>query len=481
MSQGKGVIDVRLLVRRLAVRLSVRGILLVSLLAVTLLAPTVGAGQGNAPTTVEIRLWVNASNVDVYRALNIETAAERLNRELASKGSNLRVKVTSVIDDASWGDYKRKFVLAADAGRAPDIVLSGHEDVAVWSQAGYIIPLTEQVRRDWQTVYHDVFPTLWDAARWNGQIWGVPQDTEARPMFFNKVKLSQLGWSNQQIESLPDRIARGDFTLDDLIATAKEAIRKGVVKPGYGYWHRPVKGGDFLQYYVSYGGVTYDPTQNKLVISRDALVKWYAFQRRVVTEGITPPNFIGTEWRIWHETVSRGDVLFWNGGIWQFADWAENYVKDLGGADYLYKFVGWALQPSGIRGRPGNTLSHPLVYMVTSERASGRKNQGIAFRLITLATDPELNNRHAVKSSHLAILQSQVNMGDYAKLPVLRDAAKMLNYAWYQPNHPDYGQYFDILFAFMQAVEAGEFTPEEGARLAIDELLRKLPQSVIVR
>lgn len=454
---------------------------LLALLAAVIVGATAAAGPAAAPTTVEIRLWVNASNVDVYRALNVETAAERLNEELAREGSNIRVKVSSVIDDAAWGDYKRKFVLAADAGSAPDIVLSGHEDVAVWGQAGYVIPLTQQIQSKWQAVYHDVFPTLWESARWNGQIWGVPQDTEARPMFFNKAKLAQLGWTTEQIESLPDRIARGEFTLDDLIATAKEAVRRGVVKPGYGYWHRPVKGGDFLQYYVSYGGATWDATQNKLVVSKEALVNWYAFQRRIVTEGITPANFIGTEWRIWHETVSHGEVLFWNGGIWQFADWAENYVKDLGGADYLYKFVGWALQPSGIRGRPGNTLSHPLVYMVTSERASGRKNQDLAFRLITLATDPELNTRHAVKSSHLAILRSQVNIADYARLPLLRDAARMLDYAWYQPNHPDYGPYFDILFAFMQAVEAGEFTPEQGAALAIDELLRKLPQSVVVR
>lgn len=454
-------------------------LLLANLMAIVSTMAT--ASLAAQPNVVEIRVWVQANNVEAYRAYNIETAAERLNKELAQEGSNIRVKVTSVIDDAGWADYKRKFLLAADAGRAPDIVLSGHEDVAVWGGAGYIIPLTAMIRREWQKVYKDVFPTLWDSARWNGEIWGVPQDTEARPMFFNKRKLAQLGWTKQEIESLPDRIERGEFTLDDLIATAKEAIRKGVVKPGYGYWHRPVKGSDFLQYYISYGGTLYDPKQDKLVVDRDALVKWYAFQRRVVTEGITPANFIGTEWRIWHETVSRGDVLFWNGGIWQFADWAENYVKDRGGADYLSNFVGWALQPSGIRGRPGNTLSHPLLYMVSSEKASGRKHQELAFRLITLATDPELNNRHAIKSSHLAILRTQVNLGDYPKQPLLRDAAKMLDYAVFQPNHPDYGQYFDILFAFMQAVEAGEFTPEQGARLAIEELMRKLPNSVIVR
>lgn len=183
--------------------------------------------------------------------------------------TDYKLKVTGIRDDAGWADYKKKFTLAAEAGEAPDIVLSGHEDVPVWANAGYIVEFTECKAR--YPEFDDVIESLWDSTMWQGKIWAVPQDTEARPMFFNKTKLQELGWSEEEIAALPDRIRTGDFTLDDLIATAKEAVEKGVVEPGYGYWHRPRKGGDFLQYYFSYGGRLYDPEQDKLVVVRDAL------------------------------------------------------------------------------------------------------------------------------------------------------------------------------------------------------------------
>ena len=179
--------------------------------------------------------------------------------------------------------------------------------------------------------FDDVIDSLWDAPTWQGKVWAVPQDTEARPMFYNKTKLKELGWSDAEIDALPDKIMKGEFTLDDLIATAKEAIEKGVVEPGNGYWHRPQPGGDQFQYYFSYGGRWYDQDEDKLVVTKSALRDWYAFQRRVVEEGITPENFTGTDWSIWHDTVSHGNILFWNGGVWQWADWATNYVADWAG------------------------------------------------------------------------------------------------------------------------------------------------------
>lgn len=449
-------------------------------LALMMLVWILAASSLSAAETVTIRVWVQANNVEVRRAHNIEAAAERLNERLAAEGSDLRVEVEAVIDDTGWGDYKRRFLFAADSGQAPDIILSGHEDVAPWGEAGYIIPLDDMIEKRWDDVYHDIFDNLWRATQWNGKRWGIPQDTEARPMFFNKAKLKELGWTESEIDSLPQRIRDGEFTLDDMIETAKQAIAKGVVQPGYGYWHRPVSGGDFMQYYLAYGGRMYDEEQDKLVVVRHALVDWFSFQRRIVEEGITPDNYIGTEWAVWHDTVSHGSALFWNGGTWQFADWAHNYVADLGGAEYLLEFVGWALQPSGIRGRPGVTISHPLVYMVTSKAASGAENQELAFELITLATDPELNNRHAVGSAHLAILRSQVNLGDYATDPFLSGAAYMVEYASYQPNHVGYGIYFDTIFRAMQAAQAGEFPPDVAADIAIEELRRSLRNRLIV-
>ncbi len=428
------------------------------------------AAPAEASGPVEITVWAQANNVEHWRADGPAKAAEMV--------TDFEIIVNPVNDDSGWGDYKKKFTLAADAGEAPDIVLSGHEDVPVWANAGYIIEFAEC--RESYPEFDDVIDSLWDSVTWQGKIWGVPQDTEARPMYYNKTKLAELGWSEEEIDSLPERIKNGEFTLDDLIVTAKQAVDAGVVEPGYGYWHRPSKGGDFLQYYHAYGGRLYDAEADKLVVTQDALEQWYAFQRRVVEEGITPENFIGTEWSIWHSTVSAGEVLFWNGGIWQWADWATNYVADKGGQDYLFSFAGYALQPSGIPGQPGSTLSHPLVYMITSPQASGRNNQAAACALLAKTTTPEINTLHAVESTHLGILKSQADYPEYANDRLLSETLYMLDYNFYQPNHVMYGPYFDILWDFMVRAENGELSPADAASQAVQQLQAEVGDFLIV-
>lgn len=435
-------------------------------------------GQAAATTTVAppakgdksaISAWAQANNVEVFRAQNIEAAAKTLN-----------MKAEAIADSSGWGDYKKKFLLAADSGQAPDIILSGHEDIAPWAKAGYIVPLDDMIKAKPQA-YDDIIPALWESVTWNGKRWGIPQDTEARPLYFNKKKLAELGWSQADIDSLPDRIMKGEWTLDDMIATAKQAIDKKVIKPGYGYYHRPSKGGDFYQYYFAYGGELADKASGKLLFDKKAAQQWFAFQRRVVDEGITAKTMLGMEGKIWAETVTSGDVLFWNAGTWSLADWAKNYAKDKGGEQYLYGFVGWALQPSGVKGQPGVTLSHPLVYMVSSDKASGEKQQQQAFDTITAATTPELNVKHAVGSTHLAILKKELDLPEYKANKLLTGAAYMLDHTRFLPNNPDFGSYDDIVFRSMSAAENGEMTPEQAAGAAADELQTELGDKVVIR
>jgi len=428
------------------------------------------------PKEVKLLVWAQAGATEGWRADAPVAAGKTLNAEWQPKGTT--VIVEGVNDPAGWADYKKKFTLAADAGQAPDIVLSGHEDVPVWAQAGYIVPLDDCIKN--YKEFNDVIPSLWNSTLHDGKKWAIPQDTEARPMFFSIPKLKALGWTDAQIAELPKKIEKGEFTLDDMIATAKEAVAKGVVEKGYGYWHRPRKGGDFMQYYYAYGGRLYDEKTKKLVITKSALTSFYTFQRRVVTEGITPEKYIGMEWSIWHDTVARGKALFFNGGIWQWSDWAANYVKDLGGREYLQKTIGYALQPAGVKGKPGSTLSHPLVYMVTSKKASGKDNQEWACRLLAKTTTPELNTKHALQSTHLAILTTQLNQPEYKAEPLLSGTAYMSNFAWFQPNHPQYSVWFDIVYKGMEDAENGVKTVDQAVADAIKQLQVELGDQVIV-
>ncbi len=426
------------------------------------------------PAVVTIKIWAgNASAIDRWRTESGLKAAERLNVLLEEEGAAVSVEVEAVNDPASWGNYKKKFILAGDSHLGPDIVCTGHEDVAAWSSAGLIIPLAEsvEVMRAKDPAFADILEELWPSTMFRGKVWGVPQDSEARVLFFSKPLLAKLGYSPSRIADLARRIDKGSFSIDDMIALAEEAVRKKVVPPGYGYWPRPTKGGDHIQKYVAYGGRILDPASGKLVVDRESLEKWYAFQRRIVTSGITPKNYIGTDWGIWHATVARGEVLFWEGGIWNWALWARKYVNDLGGQDFLERTVGYALPPTGVPGVRPLTLSHPLVYLVTQPAVSGQRQQVLALRLLALMTTPELNTLHALESSHLAILKSQLSYPPYRQDRFLFDISKIAGNSFFQPNHTRFSFWFDAVWQGMVEAQTGALTPAQAASQAIELIL----------
>jgi inositol-phosphate transport system substrate-binding protein len=409
-----------------------------------------------------------------YRRDNLVDAAAALNAELEAEGSDQRVVVEASFESGGqWADYLQKVTLAAESEQAPDIVLAGHENMAPWATAGYVIPLDDLLAQ-YPDAFADIIDRLWDAMKLQGVTYAVPQDTEARPMYYRKDLLAELGWSEEEIESLPDRVREGEWTMQDLVATAQEAIEAGVVEGGKGWYHRPTKGHDHYMFYYANGGRMQDPESGNLVITRDALQKHFQLHYDAVnTWNITPQNFLGSDFRQWHETVTGGTVLFANAGTWTWAEWIKTYEIP---EEEQWENVGFMLIPAAEPGGEPTTLSHPLVYMVTESS----ENQELAFRLIAHATTPELNSRHSVESAHLAILTTQADDPTYAEDEFLTATSYMSEFTTFIPNHPDYGAYDEVLFRFLSAVEADELSVEEATEAAIQELQAQLGDALIV-
>lgn len=410
-----------------------------------------------------------------WRCNNILMAVPEVNADLEAADDNRRVQVEVVQDNLGWGDFVQEFVLAFDAGEAPDIWLTGHEYIGAQAEAGRIIPLDDM--RDDYPEFANVIDKLWDCVKYKGQIWGIPQDAEARPLYWSKPLLKELGWSDEKIEGLPEAIKKGEFTLDDMLETAKEAVDKGIVEPGMGFWHRPKNGPDFTAFYYAYGGETIDPDTGKLVFDKEAFLKYYQFfYDAAQTYGVT--EVLGVGWGdTWHPSVSGGKVLFWVGGTWQWAEWAELYVKDLGGEAWLFENVGFGLIPAAEKGGDPVTLTHPLVYLISAQS----EHPDIALGLVAKLTTDEANTRHAVNSTHLGILKSQADYEPYTGNRLLSDALYMLDYTTYLPNNPNWGPYSTITYEALAAVEAGDFTAEEAVAFAVESLQAELGDEVIIR
>jgi inositol-phosphate transport system substrate-binding protein len=454
------------------------------IVALLLVPATVFSAAAPKPGPRTVRIWAFGSTTEGVRTEGAVRAAKVLNDELKKEGKNITITVDPWFGTTNWADYRKKFTLAADAGEAPEIYWTSMWDISTWVTADAIVPIADSVSKvkRMHPQFNDVMDALWDACVWNGKVYATPQGTDARLMYYSIPKLKALGWSDAKIAALPESIRKGEFTLDDLIATAKEAVDKGIVQPGYGYWHRPSAGGDFYQYYAAYGGTLFDPKTTKLVVVKDALEKWFAFQRKCVDAKITPEKFIGTDWNIWHDVVTHDKALFWNAGAWSWNGWATVQLKNEGGEATLLKNVGYGLQPSGVKGKNGLMLSHAVLYALSSPKASGGKvEQDLLTRLLALMLSKDIVTDYCVANTCPVILKSQADEPRVLAAKFLSSISYTGKYNFYIPSHSQWGAYDAIVWKGMVAAEQGEKTPAAAAEEVVKLLKQEIGDSLIVK
>jgi inositol-phosphate transport system substrate-binding protein len=406
------------------------------------------------------------------RCNNLLRAIPAANAALEAAGDNRRIDLTIIQDNADWGDYKNEFVLASDAGEAPDIIVSGHEDIGAWATSGIILDVTDKLGN--YSEFDDVIESLWTSTELNGRRWGVPQDAEARPMYYRTDLLAELGWSQAEIDGLPAAVESGAFTWEDMIDTAAEAVDAGVVDAGKGWWHRPKNGPDFLYYYYAAGGELTEAGSDALLFDKAAALKSFEVVADAVERDVLVSTRLDGDWSNWNTDVALGKVLFWFGGSWQWADWAQNFVADLGGEDYLFDNVGFSAIP-GLAAGTGQpiTLTHPLVYMVSTGA-----DAELALTLIAKATTKELNTTYAVASGHLGILKSQETYAPYTDARLLSEVLPLLEFTTFLPNSEFWSPWSEAYFVGLSAVESGDLSPAGAVDVVVDLLENELGENV---
>ena len=424
---------------------------------------------------VTITVWAGGSNdADAYRIDAIEIAADMLEREAAIEGRELNITVEGKRDFGGWEEFKQGVTLAAEAGTAPNIVVTSHLDIAPWSQAGYIVPAEDYLDFDaWPL--NDLYPNLLEIAAYNGIQWGLPQDAESRPFFFWKDTMRGIGYSDDDIAALPEKVAAGEYTLQNVLEDAKKAVDAGLVEEGYGFYPRPSNGPDWGQFYQSFGGVLQDPETGKLLLDKAAMEGFYQFFADAVEAGITRKNHLGTDWGQWYTEVANGKAATWHGGTWHYA----RYTGKEGNEDF-FGTIEFSLIPAGDEGGRANTITHPLVYLITDQENDDHEE--IAAQLVKIASEPRLNSLHAIKSAHLGIGQQQANIELYANDRWASEATeRLLISANAQPNNLDYGAYSEAMFKGLEAAWTGVKTPAEAVAELEAELTAKLGDNLIVQ
>ena len=427
-----------------------------------------------AAADMTITVWAGGSGAnDVYRVDAIEMAADILQREAAINGESINITVDKKLYDG-WDDFKQAVTLAAESGNAPHIVVTGHEDIAPWANAGIIRKMEDLIDMEAWPV-NDIFPNLIEIASYEGAVYGLPQDAESRPFFAWIPHMKAIGYSDADIAALPERVASGDYTLYDVIEDAKKMQDKGVVQPGYGFYPRVSNGPDYWQFYLSFGGEMQDAASGKLIYDQGAMTRFYKFFADAVAAGVTRKNHIGTPWDQWYAEVASGKAGLWHGGTWHYA----RYTGKEGLGDFFDK-IQFTLIPAGdANGRP-NTITHPLVYLVTNRGTDD--DAFIAAALVKIASEPRINTLHAIKSAHLGITKSQTSIGLYSNDRWASEATeRLLSSASAMPNNVDFGVYWTAMWKGLESAWTGQKGPEQAAKDAAAQLRNALGDRIIMR
>jgi inositol-phosphate transport system substrate-binding protein len=380
--------------------------------------------------------------------------------------------------------YHHNLQTAIEQNQAAHIGFAHQTYIPHWAAAGYIVPVDDC--RQQHSQFDLIFEEAWQAATYQGQVWGIPVAISPRLLFYNKTMLRELGWSENRIETLPQEIERGDFTLANLATTATAAIRAGIVQPGFGYWEQPDKPIEFISVYLAFGGQIYDTQSEQFVIGQAALEGAYRWRRSLFTEAIMLPQLAGATENLWGtrllqlDALTQGRVLFWTSHSFDWVDWVTGYEAREKGLDQMYKEIGYALFPAADSGIPAHIQAMPEYYVLTAGPHMTPAKEAIACALLAQTISPEVNARQAQHNGRPGVSVEANNATTDGNGRFIKEISQMLPYAWIPPVNPHYETYYHILAEFLAEVETGLLDPETAANLAIEQLQRTFEDTLRV-
>jgi inositol-phosphate transport system substrate-binding protein len=403
--------------------------------------------------TVELTVTGRRPQGDSFGPDNLVKAADKLNLELEKENSKYRLKVTPVLKTV--GDELNQYIIfASKSGKGPDIMEIGYTNIGWLAEGNYIMQL-DGIEKE--AVFKNQMPGYWDAVTWDKHIWGVIQDTEARPVFFFKPHLKKLGWTDEQISALPKKVENGEFTMQDMMDIAKQAVDQKLVKHGFLHNTGPR---DVASLYVNNGVQMYDEDKKQYVFDKASVIETLKSVKEMVDANLLPSSMMTYSEEDRLKELVNGNALFVGGGIWEEERFKRNgYHEELGNvnSEWIKENLGIMLLPPTQKGGKPITMSNPYTYVASKKT----KHPDLVKRLLVEVSAPEFQKAHAVPSSHIPFTKEGQELAKDSEW--LTTVSYMTNYSRFVPNHPDEPKYEKIRAEAVKNVETGEMTPERAA------------------
>lgn len=425
---------------------------------------TAGTSSASAePQDVTLKLSFNGDFTTLADA--VVGAGERVNERYAAEGKNIKVKVEADLQTIDNNEFHNNIVFAHKSGDSPDMFLAD-PDITGYVKAGCVLDITDAITDG--LVDQITLPCTVD-----GKVYMMPCDMPLRVIYYNTNDLKAIGWSQDQIDALPKKIASGEFTLEQFMALCKEVVDKGGAT--YGMVHRPSAGNDFYDLLNAVGGTYYDE-YNQLVFDEAGILRMFELlYNNAQVSKITPDNLNQMGWDTINKMVGTGEAFSYFGPMF-----SATYVANAAGLDIdtFASQEAFVLFPKSKDSESAFCTAASQFMAISADTKYPEICKDIFREMQDGSAD--LMAHHSAKTFSLSSVKKANTLPEITGSPILAPVTYMADYARFIPALDNATALRNLMFDQISSLELGQTTPDKAiadlktqAKLNIDGLIMK--------
>ena len=386
----------------------------------------------------------------------LQDAVDRYNERHPDTFYNL--ELNHYIDNSwNWENNLAKMKdMLAEGGEADILTVPGTYIFGELAADGYLLTLDEAVNTP--RFQEEYFAPLLSQTQLDGHDYGFLVETDVQIVYLNRSVLERLGYSQEEIEGMPEQIRLGNMTMGDLEDIGRRAVEAGLCD--YAMAHRPSYGVLFYMMAQQYGAFSLDETGEAVFDEERFAEMLRFFQRNAQISRREQPE----SWNEANDIFIQGRAAVYFGASWSIFD----SVKERGGdeAKLTAQYVP-ALFPAVEKGGRPFTFSTTMM-----SAASSRCEYPEAVREIMADaySDWEGLAQHCAENYRLPVSKTSAASQVFLDKHAVSDTMYMMDYTSYMPVRADNQIWLNAVYQAVVSVENGSGTPEEVARSFAQDL-----------
>lgn len=289
----------------------------------------------------------------------------------------------------------------------------------------------------------------------NGVPYAMPFDLPVRVIYYNKQVLVNYGWTMEEAEALPAKVAAGEFTWEDFVQLCADVKNAGVCT--WGLAHRPGSGNDFLDVMQTLGGRYYDEN-GTLVFDEEGVKRFFQFIYDAAnTLEITPHDLSQQGWPAINKMAGDGTCFAYYGPIYSSTYVASAVEKD---PQTFADDVAFMMFPVSQYNDKPFVIAGPQGMGICSSTKYPEICKDLFAELANNSYD--LLADHANTIFTLSSVKAANELETITTNPIVADTTYMADYAITVPSIDGLNTYANLLHNNIVQLELGQITPEEA-------------------